>query len=107
MTDVKIENNSLKKRSLRKVSQIGLALASVAFVVGSVEAVNAADSAKNLVAAEGGKKVLNQSLNVLRSKPALSIATVIVCYACAPIAEAAASTSFCIACSILIVKVLR
>jgi hypothetical protein len=75
-----------------------LALASVAFVVGLAEAVSAAD---------GDKKVLNQSLNVVRSKPALSIAIVIVCSACAPIAGAAASPSLCIVCNILIAKVLR
>lgn len=101
---------SLKKRTLKKLGQIGLSLFSVALVIGSsgasAGAVDAADAAKDVVGSKGGKEALNQALKVARSKPALSIAAGITCIACMPAAGVAVSPSMCVACGILIAKTL-
>ena len=54
----------------------------------------------------GGKEVLNAALKTARQKPALSVAAAITCLACAPAAGLAASPSMCVACGILLAKVL-
>ena len=51
-----------------------------------------------------GKEALNAALKAARSKPAMSIATGIVCVSCVPVAGAVASPGMCIACGILIAK---
>ena len=66
----------------------------------------AADAAKTVAATEGGKAALNEGLKVAKSKPALTIAAGIVSAACISTAGATASASMCIACGILIAKVL-
>jgi hypothetical protein len=71
-----------------------------------VSSAAALDAAKDVVGSEGGKAILNQTLQITRSKPALSIAAGITCIACIPIAVAAASPEVCIACGILIAKVI-
>jgi len=55
---------------------------------------------------ESGKEALNAALKTARQKPALSVAAAISCLACAPAAGIGASPSMCIACSILLAKVL-
>lgn len=101
-------NVSLKKRTLKKLGQIGLSLFSAALIIGSsgAGALDAADAAKNVVGSEGGKEALNQALKIARSKPALSIAAGITCIACMPAVGIAASPSMCVACGILIAKTL-
>lgn len=95
---------------LKKIAKIGFKLVSIALVIGSstapVGAVDATDAAKDVLATEGGKEVLNQALKVSRSKPALSIAATITCLACVPVAGVGASAGMCIACGILIAKTL-
>lgn len=54
----------------------------------------------------GGKEALNAALKTARQKPALSVAAAITCLACAPAAGLAASPSMCVACGILLGKVL-
>lgn len=108
--DVAIKNISLKKRALNKLGQVGLSLFSAAFVIGSAgapaAAVDPTEAMKDVIGSEGGKEALNQVLKVAKSKPALSVAAGITCIACVPVAGAAASPGLCIACGILIAKVI-
>lgn len=105
---VKTKNSSRKRAALKKLWQISLRLLSSAIIIGSAAstagAVNATDAAKSVVGAEGGKEAMNQALKLARGKPALSLATAIVCLACIPVAGAAASPGMCIACGLLIAK---
>lgn len=108
--EVTVKNVGLKKKLLNRVGQVALSLISAAFVVGSaadpVRAVDAAETAQEVISSEAGKEALNQALKVARSKPALSVAAGITCAACLPFAGAAASPGLCIACGILIAKVI-
>ena len=96
------------RQRLKKVGKVALSLLSTAIILGSAGtsagAVDAADAAKSVVGAEGGKQAVNQALKLARGKPALSMATTIVCIACIPVAGAVASPAMCIACGILITK---
>ena len=71
-----------------------------------VSAADPTELASQAVGSEGGKEVLNATLKAARSKPALSVATGIVCMACVPVAGATTSPGICIACGILIAKTL-
>lgn len=55
---------------------------------------------------EGGKEAINAVLSGARKKPALGVAAAITCLACAPAAAVPASASMCVACGILLAKVL-
>jgi hypothetical protein len=94
----------------RKVGKFVLTLFSVAFVIGSAgiptRAIDTTQAAKDVVASEGGKAALNEAFKAARSTPALTVAAAITCCACIPVAGAAASPGLCIACGILIAKVL-
>ena len=107
--EVTVKNVGLKKKLLNRVVQVALSLVSGAIVIGSAGApavaIDAAETAQEVIASEGGKEVLNQALKVAKSKPALSVAAGITCVACLPAAGAAASPGLCIACGILIAKV--
>jgi hypothetical protein len=100
--------NSRNKKILTHLGKVGMSLFSVSLLLAPspVLAVDAADAAAQVVAAEGGKEALNAALKIANSKPALSVATGIVCLACIPIAGAVASPGLCIACGILIAKTL-
>lgn len=96
----------LLRRFLKRTGQVGLAILSASMVLSpAAGAVDAADSAKEVVGSEGGKAALNEALKIARSKPALTVAAGITCVACLPAAGAAASPGLCIACGILIAKV--
>jgi hypothetical protein len=100
---------TLKKRLLNHLGRVGLGIISASFILGTspVSASDAAaDAAKSVTANEGGKAALSEALKVAKSKPALGIAASIVCVSCIPIAGATASASMCVACGILIAKVL-
>ena len=96
------------KVNWKKLSQVGVSLFSAALVIGSAGApagaVDAAETAKDVIGSEGGKEALNEALKVARSKPALSVAAGITCLGCFPVAGAATSPGLCIACGILIAK---
>jgi len=97
-----------QKKVLRRLGKISLSLLSTAIILGSagtsVGAVDTADAAKAVIGAEGGKEAVNQALKVARGKPAFSVATLVVCISCFPVAGAVASPGMCIACGILIAK---
>ena len=107
--EVTVKNVRLKKKLLNRVGQVALSLVSSAIVIGSAGAaagaVDATEAAQEVIGSESGKEALNQALKVARSKLALSVAAGITCIACLPAAGAAASPGLCIACGILIAKV--
>lgn len=57
----------------------------------------ASDTAKNIIASEGGKKILDSSFKVTRSNSTLSLATDIICLASLLTLRTAASLNGCIA----------
>lgn len=99
----KKKNISVKKKFLNRLGKVGISLVSAGLIVGSA---GAADVGDTVIGAKGGKAALNEALKVARSKPALSVAAGITCIACVPVAGAAASPGLCIACGILIAKVI-
>jgi hypothetical protein len=109
MSKKSVKRNSKKsvsKRLFKHVGKVALGIISTTLLVSSAGAVDVADGAKEIVGSEGGKAAVNQALTVARSKPALSVATVIVCLACVPAAGIVTSPGMCIACGILIAKVI-
>lgn len=93
-----------KKKVLKYLSNVGMAIVSLSLMTSPASAVDPSDAAADAVASEGGKQAFNAALKVARSKPALLVATGITCIACVPIAGAAASPGLFIACGILIAK---
>jgi hypothetical protein len=87
------------KRHLGNVALAGLYLLLLSPAV-------AIDNSTVAINNEAGKTALGEALKVTRSKPGLSVAAVITCIACIPAAGAVASPAMCIACGILIAKVL-
>jgi len=98
---------SRKRRVLNHLSQICMALISISLMTSPVSAVDA-EVAKQAIGNEGGlkatKSTLQVALTLARGKPALSVATGIVCLSCAPTAGITASPGMCVACGILIAK---
>jgi hypothetical protein len=90
-----LKHPGLQKKFVRHLGKVSLACLSVAFLSAA-----AAVNLKN----EAGKTVLNEALKISRSKPALSVAMTIICIACIPAAGAVASPAMCVACGILIAK---
>jgi hypothetical protein len=102
------EKQNCKKRILKHLGNVGMAIISVSLMTSPALAVDPAEGAGQVICAEGGvkaaKEVLNAALRMAKSKPAMSTATGIVCLACIPAAGAAASPGLCIACGILVAK---
>ena len=95
---------SRKRQFLNRLGKVAMTIVSTSLVLSS--SASAADAAADAVSSEGGKKALGKVLRVSRSKPALSIATSIVCLAAIPVGGAAASPGLFIACGILVAKTL-
>jgi len=76
----------------------------MAMVPSTAGAIDPVEAANQVAGSEGAKEALNAALKLTRSKPALTVASVITCAACIPVAGAAASPGLCIACGILIAK---
>jgi hypothetical protein len=102
------EKRNRKKRILKHIGNVGMAIISVSLMTYPALAVDPAEVAGQVIGAEGGaigaKEALNTALKMAKSKPAMSTATGIVCLACIPAAGAVASPGLCIACGILIAK---
>ena len=98
-----------KNKVVRRVGRFGLSIISTAFIMGSMGsagiAADSPDAVSNMVKSESGKEALNTALKVCKGKPALSIAAGITCLACMP-ATGPASPAMCVACGILITKVI-
>ena len=102
-----------KNRISKHLGKVSIAIITASLMASPACAVDPLDpvqAAGQVVASEGGqqaaKAALNSALKVARGKPALSLATTIVCVTCVPVAGAAASPGMCIACGILIAKVI-
>jgi hypothetical protein len=96
-----------KKKFVRHVGKVTVTCLSLVAVATLSSATAAAlDNSTIIVNSEAGKSVLNEALKVTRSKPALSVAAVITCVACIPVAGVVASPAMCVACGILIAKVI-
>jgi hypothetical protein len=104
----KASKKSISKRLFKHLGQVTLGVFSATLMISPAKAIDAADAAKDVVGvgAEGGKAALNEAFKVARSKPALSVAAGIVCVGCMPAAGIAASPAMCIACGILVAKVI-
>ena len=110
-----LKNKSKKRKFIEHIKKVGFAALSFLFLMGPAQAIDTSDligqskdtivklSTESSLAA--GKEALNSALKVARGKPALSLATVIVCGAALPLGAAAGSVSLSIACGILIAKV--
>nr|YP_010516882.1 hypothetical protein ON958_pgp036 [Haslea pseudostrearia]UXN44664.1 hypothetical protein [Haslea pseudostrearia] len=98
------KSQNRKKRILNHLGKVSLAILTVILMTSPSLAVDQAQ----VLGAEGGsnaaKEALGGALKVAKSKPAMSVATGIVCLACIPAAGAGASPGLCIACGILIAK---
>jgi hypothetical protein len=110
MKEIKVKKAKLrtsrKQRVLKHLGKVSMALVYTSFVLAPSPAfgADATDAAASVIGTEGGKQVINEALKVTRGKPALSLATLIVCGACIPAAGVAASPGMCIACGILVAK---
>jgi hypothetical protein len=102
------EKQNRKKRILKHLGNVGMAIISVSLMTSPASAIDPAEAAGQVIGAEGGskaaKEALNTGLRMAKSKPAMTTATAVVCLACVPAAGAAASPGLCIACGILIAK---
>ena len=102
--------NKLKKKFLKHLGNVAMAAVSLSLISAPAKAIEPTQAAEQVLATEGGraaaKEALNSALAVARSKPAMAVATTIVCGACVPIAGACASPGICIACGILVAKTL-
>lgn len=103
-----VKNVGRGKKLVRKVGKVARNAVSAASVLGSatVPAVDRdVDATSEVIASKRGKEIINQVLKLLKCKPALTAAAAITCAACVPVAGAVARPGLCIACDILIAKV--
>lgn len=104
------KSKSKKKKFLKHLGNVAIAAVSLSLITTPATAIEPTQAAEQVLATEGGhaaaKEALNSALKVARSKPAMAVATTIVCGACVPIAGAYASPGICIACGILVAKTL-
>ena len=97
-----------KKRSLGHLKKVGLALLTGSLMVSPSFAVDPVEPVSQVIALEESRKsvkmVIDSALNLTKGKPAMSLATIIVCGACLLVAGAPVSAGLCIACGVLITK---
>lgn len=97
-----------RKKLLKHIGNVGVAIISASLMTYPALAVDPAQAAGQVIGAEVGtkaaKEVLDTTLKMAKSKPAMSTATSIVCLACIPAVGVTASPALCVACGILIAK---
>ena len=102
------KRRSRKNQILNYLGNVTMAFITASLIIFPSLAVDSAQAADQVIGAEGRSKVakeaLDNALKLAKSKPAISTATGIVCFACIPSAGTAASPGLCIACGILIAK---
>lgn len=98
------KNKSRKKRLLKHLGNVGMAMLSFSLLTSPVSAVEPNEILGSESGRQATKEAIDAALKMARSKPAMSAATTIVCLACLPAAGAVASPGMCIACGILIAK---
>ena len=102
-----LKDPKVRKKFVKHLGKVGIACFSLAITTSLYPvAATAIDNSTIAINNEAGKTVLNEALKVSRTKPALSLAAVIVCFACVPVGGLVASPAMCIACGILITKVI-
>ena len=105
-----VRNKFGRKKILKHIGNVVLSAVSLSLIIGPATASEPIKAAEQVVSTEGGrlaaKEALNSALKVARSKPAMAIATTIVCGACVPVGGVTASPGICIACGILVAKTL-
>ena len=102
---IKHLKNQVKKRfTLRHLAKVGSAIVLAVAALPSSATASDVDTASQVTGTDAGKTALNEALKFSKTKPALSIATGIVCLACISTATAATSPALCIAGGILIAK---
>lgn len=106
------KNITRKQRLIQHSRNVAMALLSIVFMTAPAGAEDLTDLseagkvANEVISSEGGKEIISTALKVARGKPALSVAGAITCLACVPVAGAASSPTICVACGILIAKVI-
>ena len=100
------QTENFRKHALSHISSVGLAFLSLSLFVGaeSAVAVNSAEAVNSTASIETSKDAINSILKASRQKPAMLVATTIVCTACIPAAGAAFSPALCVACGLLFAK---
>lgn len=98
-------------RVLKHLVNVCIAVLSVGLMTSPISAaVDTSEGASKVIGSEGSVKAtkvaIDVALKMSKSKPAITVATGIVCLACIPVAGVAASPGLCIACGILIAKTL-
>ena len=98
-----------KKKVLKHVGNIGMAIISAIIMTSPASAVDPAQAAGQVIGAEVDTKAAKEALNTIvkmaKSTPAMATATTIVCsIACVP--AVGVSPALCVACGILIAKTL-
>ena len=107
MLKKKEKNKKLIARKIFKyLSTVGFGVLSATLMIPASVALEPIEASGSIIASEGGKAAINEALKIAKSKPALSIAAAISCLACLPVAGVVVSPAVCIACGILISKVL-
>jgi hypothetical protein len=102
-----LKDPKVRKKFVKHLGKVGIACFSLAVTTSLYPvAATAIDNSTIAINNEAGKTVLNEALKVSRTKPTLSIAAAIVCLACVPVTGLAVSPAMCIACGILITKVI-
>jgi hypothetical protein len=97
---------AFKRKGLKHLGKVGVACLSLAVTASFCPSATAIDNSTIAINNEVSKNALNVALKVTRSKSSVSVVTLITCVACIPVAGAAASPAMCIACGILIAKVI-
>jgi hypothetical protein len=103
------ETKSRKKKILKHLGNVCMAVVWLTLMTSPISAaLDPSDAASQVIGAEGGvkgsKAVLDAGMKLTKSKPAMTVATAIVCISCLPAAGLSASPALCIACGILIAK---
>ena len=98
----------LKRKVLNHLGKVGMAVISLSLMTSPASPIDTSEAASQVIGSEGGQKAAKEAIETVlktsKSKPALSVATGIVCLACVPAAGAASSPALCVACGILIAK---
>jgi hypothetical protein len=101
-----LKDPKVRKKFVKHLGKVGIACFSLAVTTSLYPVAAIANNSTIAINNEAGKTVLNEALKISCTKPALSLAATIVCLVCVPVAGVAASPAMCIACGILIAKVI-
>ena len=80
------KRRKMATKLLKGIGKTSLSLLSAASIIGSygASAADNTEAAKTLLGEEGSKKAFNEALKMAKGKPAMSVASDIICLACNP-----------------------